>query len=101
MINSLTNDIRLIPDPFDAILVVFELLLTITDVDCDVASAFGDVTGLRDVFMLAKTVSRCFGSKYCCIIDGLFLSEIGMHATLELEDEEDNGGFVNPVGGGG
>ena len=34
-------------------------------------------------------------------IHGLFLSEIGMHATLELEDEEDNGGFVNPVGGGG
>ena len=65
---SSLHDIRLIPDPFDAILVVFELLLTITDVDCDVASAFGDVTGLRDVFMLAKTVSRCFGSKYCCII---------------------------------
>ena len=32
---------------------------------------------------------------------GLFLSEIGIHATLEFEDEEDNGGFVNPVGGGG
>ena len=31
----------------------------------------------------------------------LFLSEIGIHATLEFDDEEDNGGFVNPVGGGG
>ena len=62
------HDIRLIPDPFDAILLVFELLLTITDVDCDVASELDDVTGLRDVFMFANTVSRCFGSKYCCII---------------------------------
>ena len=32
---------------------------------------------------------------------GLFLSETGVPATLEFEDEEDNGGLVNPVGGGG
>ena len=32
---------------------------------------------------------------------GVFLSVIGMHDTLEFEDEEDNGGLVNPVGGGG
>ena len=31
----------------------------------------------------------------------LFLSWVGVHDTLEFEEEEDNGGFVNPVGGGG
>ena len=31
----------------------------------------------------------------------LFLSGVGVHDTLEFEEEEDNGGFVNPVGGGG
>ena len=31
----------------------------------------------------------------------LFLSWVGVNDTLEFEEEEDNGGFVNPVGGGG
>ena len=31
----------------------------------------------------------------------MFLSGVGVHDTLEFEEEEDNGGFVNPVGGGG
>ena len=58
----------MIPDPFDGTLFAIELLLTDTVVDCEVVSEFGEVTGLKDVFMLANTVSRCFGSKYCCII---------------------------------
>ena len=62
------HDILLIPDPFNGTLLPVALLLTTTEVDCDVASEFGDVTGRKDVFMLANTVSRCFGSKYCCII---------------------------------
>ena len=62
------HDILLIPDPFDGALFAIELLLTETVVDCEVVSEFGEVTGLKDVFMLANTVSRCFGSKYCCII---------------------------------
>ena len=62
------HDILLIPDPFDGALFAIELLLTETVVDCDVVSEFEEVTGLKDVFMLANTVSRCFGSKYCCII---------------------------------
>ena len=35
------------------------------------------------------------------LLHGLFLSGVGEHAALELDEEEDNGGFVNPVGGGG
>ena len=35
------------------------------------------------------------------LLDVLFLSGVGVHDTLEFEEEEDNGGFVNPVGGGG
>ena len=31
----------------------------------------------------------------------MFLSDVGEQAALELDDEEDNGGLVNPVGGGG
>ena len=62
------HDILLIPDPFNGTLLPVALLLTTTEVDCDVASELGDVTGRKDVFMLANTVSRCFGSKYCCII---------------------------------
>ena len=62
------HDILLIPDPLDGALFAIELLLTETVVDCDVVSEFEEVTGLKDVLMLANTVSRCFGSKYCCII---------------------------------
>ena len=40
-------------------------------------------------------------NNYHCLHDGWFLSAVGVHAVLELEDEEDKGGFVNPVGGGG
>ena len=58
----------MIPDPFDGTLFAIELLLTETVVDCEVVSEFEEVIGLKDVFMLASTVSRCFGSKYCCII---------------------------------
>ena len=63
-----SHDILLIPDPFDGALFAMELLLTETVVDCGVVSEFEEVTGLKVVFMLANTVSRCFGSKYCCII---------------------------------
>ena len=35
------------------------------------------------------------------LLHGLFLSGVGEHSALELDEEEDNGGFVNPVGGGG
>ena len=41
------------------------------------------------------------GSKFLIYLHILFLSVVGVQAALELEDDEDNGGFAKLVGGGG
>ena len=46
-------------------------------------------------------VQICLSDPNFIYLHILFLSAVGVQAALELEDDEDNGGFAKLVGGGG
>jgi hypothetical protein len=81
----------------------------VTEVDCEEISVVEVLDGRNMLFaaddvklLLSLFCCCCCLCMYCCVNNELlFLSGVGVHDTLEFEEEEDNGGFVNPVGGGG